>query len=133
MAPLRLLAFAVLLLGLLYTHAASPHATVEHLTSADSVSAADAAHSTAPHTAGSAAPGHDGTDPSGSSHGDHHVLTECAVGQPPHGPDLTAPCASPLDMAVADGDEHAERGRPSAARDVTAPPPDAAQAPVLRI
>ncbi|MFD9903006.1 hypothetical protein [Streptomyces sp. NPDC059063] len=138
MIPLRLLGLGLILLGLLYTHAASPDATVGHLTAAEGLSApgAEAMHSAPVPWAAGAVHGHDDAEPSHDlrrGHGDHHAFEECAVGQPTQGPDLELPCASPLDVPVADGDPHAERGHPSAVRHSAVPQPHAAESPVLRI
>ncbi|MFE0172382.1 DUF6153 family protein [Streptomyces sp. NPDC059002] len=129
----------LVLFGLLYTHAASPDATVRHVQQVDAASAhASAAPRTAP-TQGvaSATHGHDGAEPSGERHGGHsdqHAFEECALGQPSHGPDVDAPCVSPLDSAtVAPVPTYAEQVRPSAVRGFVVPTPHAAESPVLRI
>ncbi|MHC0429445.1 hypothetical protein ACX6XY_04530 [Streptomyces sp. O3] len=131
MVPLRLLGLGLMLFGLLYSHVVSPEATVGHLRPDGAVSAL----SYSPLD-----PLPDSPYDSGGRSGGHgrHTATvgECALGQPPSGPDMGLPCLSPLaaeavDPAAAPYAEHAHR--PAAVRGFVAPIPHAAESPVLRI
>lgn len=104
----RALGLGLFLFGLLYTHAASPEATVSHLEYGAGVSVSsvhfestaengNVASATLPLSADEQAGGHH------DGHGEQHAVHECALGQPPHGPDLAVPCLSPLRSASDSG------------------------------
>ncbi|MEV0321070.1 hypothetical protein ACIBKX_17845 [Streptomyces sp. NPDC050658] len=105
----------LLLFGLVFTHAASPDATSGHL-------AVDS---------GIAAPG-----VPGGHHQDHeqqHTVEECALGQPPQGPDVDMPCLSPLDSDQRAGASLLTRAHAVAGRDFVVPIAHAADSTILRI
>jgi hypothetical protein len=134
-----LLGLGLILFGLLYTHAASPDATVGHLNSIDSVSAhmTGAAHSAPVQQVASATLGGQGdTESPGERHGGHseqHAFAECGLGQPSPGPEVDVPCLSPLSPTAEHETPQAEQVRPSSVRGFVVPIPHAAESPVLRI
>ncbi|MFM9373349.1 hypothetical protein [Streptomyces sp. Da 82-17] len=149
----RLLGLGLLLLGLLYMHAASPDSAVAHLAPGGGALTAHAGHA-APGAGGTAAtathpPDEEPADHrdrhgddshalhghGGDGHGDRHAFEECTLGQPSQGPAVGMPCLTPLSW-----DPPAEpvtpplvHVHPSAVRGFVAPIPHAAESPVLRI
>lgn len=92
--PLRVLCLTALLLGVAYTHGANAESAETHAMAA---TAQGHSHVQVGQDHASMA----GED--GERHGDEdssHPTEGCVAGQPPHGPDLTAPCSSPLDRAA---------------------------------
>ncbi|MFI1721937.1 hypothetical protein [Streptomyces sp. NPDC020489] len=139
----RVLGLGLFLFGLLYTHAVSPDATVRHLASGEGAAVSDVhfepvADREKVATATLAVRASERPDtPLGDhhdGHGQHHAGGECALGQPPQGPDVAVPCLSAL------GPESVDNGVPqsvcaghAAARDIVAPIAHAADSAVLRI
>ncbi len=135
----RVLGLGLFLFGLLYTHAASPEMTVSHLTSGTGVSASgvhfeptveheDVASATSAQPANGQPEGHH------DGHGQQHAVEDCAMGQPPQGPDVTVPCLSPLSSE--NGNEvpgSVPARHATATRDFVAPRTQAADSAVLRI
>ncbi|KUO14995.1 hypothetical protein [Streptomyces dysideae] len=119
----RVLGLGLFLFGLLYTHAVSPEATVSHL-GTDRVSVS---------TVHVESVAEDLTDHS-DGHGHQHAGEDCALGQPSQGPDMAAPCLSPL-HPVSDENEPLRpvAVRHAAPRDLVAPPAHAAASAVLRV
>ncbi len=144
----RVVGLGLFLLCLVFTHAAAPDVTGRHLV-ADS--AAFGLTGTATGTdAGtgtvtgidtvqdrrSAAP--DALPASGASgdhHHDHrqHTVEECALGQPPQGPDVDVPCLSPLAPERTDGAPALTRAPHLAGRDFVVPIAHAADTTILRV
>ncbi|MFP3988881.1 hypothetical protein U9R90_15535 [Streptomyces sp. E11-3] len=123
--PLRLLGLGLMLLGLLYMHAASPEATVGHLRADGAVA----------HSVGEL-PGAERERQQHGGDGQQHTATagECELGQPPSGPDVDVPCLSPLSTEAVDPAPYAEHvHHPAAVRGFVAPISHAAESPVLRI
>lgn len=142
----RVLGLGLFLFGLLYTHAVSPDATVRHLASGEGVTVSDvhfepvADHEKVATVTSAVRPSETPDVPSDDhhdGHGQHHAGGECALGQPPQGPDLAAPCLSALSALSTESDDN---GVPrsvyaghAAARDMVAPTAHAADSAVLRI
>lgn len=138
----RLLGLGLFLFGLLYTHAVTPDATVGHLSVGESIAVSGdhfepAVNHETVASATSVVVGATPEDPSAGHHGGHgqdHAGAECALGQPPHGPDLAVPCLSPLSS---EGHDNAlprpAYARLAEARDFMAPTTHAADSAVLRI
>nr|WP_024126262.1 hypothetical protein [Streptomyces sp. FR1]AHE38881.1 Hypothetical protein pFRL3_104c [Streptomyces sp. FR1]AHE39363.1 Putative secreted protein [Streptomyces sp. F2] len=134
-----MLGLGLFLFGLLYTHAASPDATVSHLASDAGVSVSGAHFEpTAEHgnvaSATSARLADEQPEGHHDGHGQQHVGEDCALGQPPQGPDVAVPCLSPLSW------ENAEElvpgsvsTRQAATGDFAAPTTQPANSAVLRI
>lgn len=139
----RVLGLGLFLFGLLYTHAVSPDATVRHVAAGEGATVSDVHFEpVADHervaTATSAVRASETPDaPSGDhhdGHGQHHAGGECALGQPPQGPDLAAPCLSALSTeSMDDGVPQSVYAGHAAARDIVAPIAHAADSAVLRI
>lgn len=127
MVPLPVLWLGLLLFGLLYTHAASPEATVRHTPGVSSAVGVSAAEEPAPAPGAGEAGGHHG------GHGSHQYVDDCALGQPEQGPELTAPCLSPLDTAWGRGVPVMARTHGPAARDMAVSIPPSADPTVLRL
>lgn len=139
MALWRVLGLGLFLFGLLYTHAASPDATVSHLASDKGVSApgvhsessaehVDVANAMSVQPAGEQPEGHH------DGHGQRHAGEVCAVGQPSQGPTVTVPCLSPLTSASSDKRPGSAPARhASAAGDLVSPRTHTADSTVLRI
>ncbi|MEU5112889.1 hypothetical protein AB0G64_15445 [Streptomyces longwoodensis] len=139
----RVLGLGLFLFGLLYTHAVSPDATVRHLASSEGVAVFDvhfepvadhakvASATSSVRTSGTPdAPLGDHHD----GHGQHHAGGECALGQPPQGPDLAVPCLSALSTeSVDNGVPQSVCAHHTAARAIVAPIAHAADSAVLRI
>ncbi|MET8684752.1 hypothetical protein ABZV77_11100 [Streptomyces sp. NPDC004732] len=73
--------------------------------------------------------------PGGHSH-DHpqsHTVEECALGQPPQGPDVDLPCLSPLGSAWLDGVPVPAGAQRVAGRDFVVPIAHAADTTILRV
>lgn len=136
--PLRLLGLGLLLFGLLYTHAATPESTAEHLASGSGTLTGIAGHALPGPEEPAAAARHDRaeapTDPHGDgSHRQQHTLDECGLGQPSQGPALGVPCLTALRSAAETLVPPLVHVRPSAVRGFVASIPHAAESPVLRI
>jgi hypothetical protein len=106
---LRLLALAVLLLGVVLTHGASPDGVAGHLLTSSVTPAAEA-----PERGHGATDAHGRTRPTATDegHGDHtpsHPAEHCAAAPPYQGPALTQPCFA------------ASGGEPVSPRRATAP------------
>ncbi|MEU0680173.1 MULTISPECIES: DUF6153 family protein [Streptomyces] len=135
----HVLGLGLILFGLLYTHAASPNATVSHLASGEGVSVSGAHFEpTTEHgnvaSATSAQPAGEHPEGHHDGHGQQHADEDCALGQPPQGPAVAVPCLSPLSSE--NGDELLPGSvftRQAAARDFTAPITPPADSAVLRI
>ncbi|WP_055569246.1 hypothetical protein [Streptomyces atriruber] len=72
----------------------------------------------------------------GSHRHDHpqsHTVEECALGQPPQGPDVDLPCLSPLGAARQAGAPVAAGAQRVAGRDFVVPIAHAADSTILRI
>ncbi|GAA1163059.1 hypothetical protein GCM10009654_19710 [Streptomyces hebeiensis] len=136
-APLRLLGLALILFGVLYTHAASPEGTLGHLAPSDSVSALSdgpTALAAAPQFASATCHLPDTELPGGhhGDHGQHHALQECALGQPPQGPGTGMPGPSTPNSTANDAAPHVGHGHVPVVRGPVLAPPAAASS-VLRI
>lgn len=139
----RMLALGLFLFGLLYTHAVSPDATVSHVTSGEGAAVpdvhfepiADRAKVASATSAVRASESPDTPlDDHHDGHGQHHAGGECALGQPPQGPDVAVPCLSALSPESDDNGVHQSvYARHAAARDIVAPIAHAADSAVLRI
>ena len=135
----RVLGLGLFLFGLLYTHAASPDTTVSHLVSGEGVSVSGAHFEPAAEhgnvaSATRAQPADEQPEGHHDGHGQQHADGDCALGQPPQGPDVAVPCLSPLSS---ENGEELLPGfvftRQAAARDFAAPITPAADSTVLRI
>ncbi|UQA91067.1 hypothetical protein [Streptomyces halobius] len=105
--PLRLLWLAALLLGVLFTHGVSVESAEGHTTAGITAPVYAAAVNHEGQT-GEAGHGDDvaytspalvAADDRHDGEGSSHPAEECLSGQPHQGPDLAAPCLSPLDWA----------------------------------
>lgn len=112
------------LLGLLIAHVAAPDATSRHVVAGDGTAVAVADAVTVP----DGPPGGHGDD-----HRPRHTVAECALGQPPQGPDVDVPCLSPLAPQGRNGALAPARARAAAGRDFVVPIAHAAESTVLRI
>ncbi|MFJ9412212.1 hypothetical protein [Streptomyces sp. NPDC101393] len=138
-APLRALVLGLFLVGLLYSHAVSPDATLRHFSSGGGVSTTGVHPEPAGHPATTAAAAHSrflSEVPDGGHHGDHgqqHTHDECALGQPPQGPGGGAPGGCSPTSERYDLTPVWTRPAPSPAADFVVPIPHAAQPTVLRM
>ncbi|WP_306334059.1 hypothetical protein [Streptomyces sp. KL118A] len=127
----------LVLFGLVFAHAASPEATSRHIAAGSGVVAADPM-SHAPAVSGGVVVG-DASDVAvapGSHRHDHppsHTVEECALGQPPQGPDVDLPCLSPLGAARQSGAPVAAGAQRVAGRDFVVPIAHAADSTILRV
>ncbi|MEU8956342.1 hypothetical protein AB0C93_18805 [Streptomyces sp. NPDC048518] len=134
----RAVGLGLFLFGLVFVHVASPEATSRHLTvfggvgmpGAGAVVRATSAGGEAvdaPVVAGApGGPRHD--------HRQQHTVEECALSQPPQGPDVDLPCLSPLGSRWRPGapaSTHAAHR--IAGRDFVVPIAHAADSTILRI
>ncbi|MEU7581092.1 hypothetical protein AB0B50_26220 [Streptomyces sp. NPDC041068] len=103
---------------LVFTHVADPDVTGRHLVAESAVAGE---------------PG--GLHAPGGHHHDHrqHAVEECALGQPPQGPDVDTPCLSPLDSNRRDGAPALTGASHRAGRDFVVPIAHAADCTILRI
>ncbi|MEU6819584.1 hypothetical protein ABZ921_03070 [Streptomyces atriruber] len=126
------------LFGLVFAHAASPEATSRHIGAGSGVVAADpvvgVAHAAdVPAVAGDASAVAEAPGSHRHDHPQSHTVEECALGQPPQGPDVDLPCLSPLGaawQAVVPVPAGAQR---VAGRDFVVPIAHAADSTILRI
>ncbi|MDI3404165.1 DUF6153 family protein [Streptomyces cavernicola] len=87
--PLRLFWFAVLILGLLYTHGVSSETAAHHVAPGTSTTA----------TASAAQDGHAVSPDEHDSGSAEHAAEECLSNQPQQGVDLPEPCSTPVSAA----------------------------------
>ena len=134
----RVLGLGLILFGLLYTHAANPDATVSHLAADDGVSVSGAHFEPAVEhesvaSATSAQPANGQPEGHHDGHGQQHAVEDCALGQPPQGPDVAVPCPSPLGSENGHEAPSSVSARHAAAQDCAAPITQPADSAVLRI
>ncbi|MFF1380265.1 hypothetical protein [Streptomyces sp. NPDC058308] len=137
-APLwRVVGLGLCLLGLVFAHVASPEVTSRHLASVGGVTAAVSGAPAASALTSAIAPDAPAVaeDPGGPRH-DHrqqHAVEECALSQPPQGPDVDMPCLSPLGSRWRGGAPVPLGAHRIAGRDFVVPIAHAADSTILRI
>ncbi|MEU6992138.1 hypothetical protein ABZ953_15940 [Streptomyces sp. NPDC046465] len=118
----RVVGLGLCLLGLVFAHVASPEVTSRHLAAVSASIVASDAPSAVEESGG---PRHD--------HRQQHAVEECALSQPPQGPDVDMPCLSPLGPRWRDGAPASPRAHRIAGRDFVVPIAHAADSTILRI
>ncbi|MEV5978646.1 hypothetical protein [Streptomyces sp. NPDC052114] len=120
----------------MFSHAAAPDVTGRHLVADSAASGLTGTDGDSTSERHAAVPG--ALPASGASdehHHDHrqHTVEECALGQPPQGPDVDGPCLSPLAPEGNDGAPALTRAPYLAGRDFVVPIAHAADTTILRV